>query len=192
MALNAYARPLTDRLALPVAKGLVRMGATPNWLTLFGLAFVLVGVGIVLVGFQVTGATVMALATVVDGLDGAVARLRGTDSALGSFLDSVADRVADAAIFGAAAWIVRGDPLTFIIAVIALAAALITSYIRAKAESLGWEAAVGLIERPERMVVLILGIGFGFVPQAMWILATGGLVTVGQRMWCVVRQALRT
>jgi phosphatidylinositol phosphate synthase len=192
MALNAYARPLTDRLALPVAKGLVRAGVTPNWLTLCGLTFVLVGVGIVLTGFAVPGATVMALATVIDGLDGAVARLRGVDSALGSFLDSVADRVADAAIFGAAAWIVREDPLMFIITMIALAAALITSYIRAKAESLGWEAAVGLIERPERMVVLILGIALGVVPQAMWILAVGGLFTISQRLCCVMRQARHT
>jgi CDP-diacylglycerol--glycerol-3-phosphate 3-phosphatidyltransferase len=189
MALSAYARPLTDRLAQPVAKGLVHLGATPNWLTIVGLVFVLIGVGIVLAGQHLAGAAVMAAATVVDGLDGAVARLRGTDSALGSFLDSVADRVADSAIFGAAAWIVRDDPLLFMVAIIALTAALITSYIRAKAESLGWEATVGLVERPERMVVLILSIGFGFVPLGLWLLAAGGLVTVGQRMRRVMRQA---
>ena len=190
MTLNAYARPLTNRLAMPVAKGLVRLGATPNWLTCVGLLFVLVGVGIVLTGAHGAGAAVMAFATAVDGLDGAVARLRGTANALGSFLDSVSDRVADAAIFGAAAWMVRGDPLLFGVAIVALAAALITSYIRAKAESLGWEATVGVVERPERMVVLILGIGFGLVPVALWLLAVGGLVTVAQRMWCVVRQAM--
>jgi CDP-diacylglycerol--glycerol-3-phosphate 3-phosphatidyltransferase len=192
MALNAYARPLTDRLALPIARGLVRIGATPNGLTTFGLVFVLVGLGIALSGLQGAGAVVMGLATIIDGLDGAVARLRGTDSAFGSFLDSVADRIADAAIMGAAAWIVRGDPLMFIVAMIALASALITSYIRAKAESLGWHATVGLVERPERMVVLILGIGLGFVPLALWLLAMGGLLTVGQRMRCVMRQALRS
>ncbi len=190
MTLTAYARPLTDRIVLPVAKGLVRMGATPNWLTVSGLALVLAGIGIVLGGHEQLGAMVMALATVVDGLDGAVARLRGTDCAFGSFLDSVADRVADAAILGAAAWLVRDDSLLFIVAMIALAAALITSYIRAKAESLGWQATVGLVERPERMAVLILGIGFGFVPAAVWFLAIGGLVTVSQRLRCVTRQAL--
>jgi CDP-diacylglycerol--glycerol-3-phosphate 3-phosphatidyltransferase len=189
VALNAYARPLTNRLAMPVAKGLVRLGATPNWLTVIGLVFVLVGVGIVLAGAAPVGATVMAVATAVDGLDGAVARLRGTASALGSFIDSVSDRVADAAIFGAATWLIRDDPLLFGVAIVALAAALITSYIRAKAESLGWKATVGIVERPERMVVLILGIGFGFVPLALWLLAIGGLVTIGQRISCVVRQA---
>ncbi|MGH7645562.1 MAG: CDP-alcohol phosphatidyltransferase family protein [Gemmatimonadales bacterium] len=191
MALNAHARPLTDRLAVPIAKGLVRLGATPNWLTIFGLVFVLVGVAMVLSGARVAGAVVIALATIVDGLDGAVARLRGTDSDFGAFLDSVADRVADAAIFGAAAWLVRGDPVLFIVAMVALAGALITSYIRAKAEALGWHATVGLVERPERMVALILAIGFGFVPLALWLLAVGGLVTVAQRMTCVTRQALR-
>lgn len=191
MALTAYARPLTDRVAAPVAKRLVRMGATPNWLTCFGLAGVLVGVGLVLTGWHLVGALVMAVATVFDGLDGAVARLRGSDSALGCFLDSVSDRVADAAIFGAAAWLVRADPVLFGVAMVALGTALITSYIRAKAEALGWEATVGLVERPERMVVLILAIGFGFVPLALWALAAGGLVTIAQRLHCVFRQALQ-
>ncbi|MGH8899946.1 MAG: CDP-alcohol phosphatidyltransferase family protein [Egibacteraceae bacterium] len=192
MALTAYARTLTDQMAAPVAKGLVRMGATPNWLTCIGLAGVLVGVGLVLAGWHFPGAVVMAVATVFDGLDGAVARLRGSDSALGCFLDSVSDRIADAAIFGAAAWLVRADPVLFGVAMVALGTALVTSYIRAKAEALGWDATVGLIERPERMIVLILAIGFGFVPLALWVLAAGGLVTVAQRLRCVFRQALQT
>jgi CDP-diacylglycerol--glycerol-3-phosphate 3-phosphatidyltransferase len=191
MVLTAHARTLTDRIATPVAKKLVRMGATPNWLTCFGLAGVLVGVGLVLVGWSFVGALVMAAATILDGLDGAVARLRGSESALGSFLDSVSDRVADAAIFSAAAWLVRADPVLFGVAMVALGTALITSYIRAKAEALGWYATVGLIERAERMVVLILAIGFGFVPAALWALAAGGLVTVAQRLHCVFRQALQ-
>ncbi|MGH8903754.1 MAG: CDP-alcohol phosphatidyltransferase family protein [Egibacteraceae bacterium] len=191
MALTAYARTLTDQMAAPVAKGLVRMGATPNWLTFVGLAGVVVGVGMVLAGQHLPGAVVMAVATVFDGLDGAVARLRGSDSALGCFLDSVSDRVADAAIFGAAAWLVRADPVLFGVAMVALGTALVTSYIRAKAEALGWDATVGLIERPERMIVLILAIGLGFVPMALWTLAAGGLVTIAQRLHCVFRQALQ-
>ncbi|CAN5637469.1 phosphatidylinositol phosphate synthase [soil metagenome] len=188
MALNAHARAVTDRLVLPVARGLVRAGATANWLTFCGLVFTVVGVVIVLRGHAFAGAVVMACATAVDALDGAVARLRGTSSRFGSFYDSVTDRVSDAAIFGAAAWLVRGDPLLFGVAMVALAGAQVTSYVRAKAESLGWDATVGIIERPERVMIIITAIGLGFLEVALWVLAVGSVVTIGQRLAAVLRQ----
>jgi CDP-diacylglycerol--glycerol-3-phosphate 3-phosphatidyltransferase len=188
VALNAHARAVTDRLVLPVARGLVRAGATANWLTFCGLVFTVVGVVIVLRGHAFAGAVVMACATAVDALDGAVARLRGTSSRFGSFYDSVTDRVSDAAIFGAAAWIVRGDPLLFGVAMVALAGAQVTSYVRAKAESLGWDATVGIIERPERVMIIITAIGLGFLEVALWVLAVGSVVTIGQRLAAVLRQ----
>ena len=189
MAINAYARAVTDRIVAPIAKGLVRIGATPNWLTLFGLVATLVGVGLTLALDPLTGGIVMAVGAATDALDGAVARLRGSSGPFGAFYDSVTDRISDAAIFGAAAWLVREDPLLFAVAIVALAAAQLTSYVRAKAESLGWDATVGIIERPERMLLMITAIGLGFVPVALWILAVGGLVTVGQRCVVVFRQA---
>ncbi len=188
MALNAHARAVTDRLVLPVARGLVRAGATANWLTFCGLVFTVVGVVIVLRGHAFAGAIVMACATAVDAFDGAVARLRGTSSRFGSFYDSVTDRVSDAAIFGAAAWLVRGDPLLFGVAMVALAGAQVTSYVRAKAESLGWDATVGIIERPERVMIIITAIGLGFLEVALWVLAVGSVVTIGQRLAAVLRQ----
>lgn len=188
MALNAHARAVTDRLVLPVARGLVRAGATANWLTFCGLVFTVVGVVIVLRGYAFAGAVVMACATAVDAFDGAVARLRGTSSRFGSFYDSVTDRVSDAAIFGAAAWLVRGDPLLFGVAMVALAGAQVTSYVRAKAESLGWDATVGIIERPERVMIIITAIGLGFLEVALWVLAVGSVVTIGQRLAAVLRQ----
>jgi CDP-diacylglycerol--glycerol-3-phosphate 3-phosphatidyltransferase len=188
VALNAHARAVTDRLVLPVARGLVRAGATANWLTFCGLVFTVVGVVIVLRGHAFAGAVVMACATAVDALDGAVARLRGTSSRFGSFYDSVTDRVSDAAIFGAAAWLVRGDPLLFGVAMVALAGAQVTSYVRAKAESLGWDATVGIIERPERVMIIITAIGLGFLEVALWVLAVGSVVTIGQRLAAVLRQ----
>jgi CDP-diacylglycerol--glycerol-3-phosphate 3-phosphatidyltransferase len=77
----------------------------------------------------------------------------------------------------------------FTVALVALGAALLTSYIRAKAESLGWTATVGLLERPERVIILIVGIGLGLLPFALWVLAVGGTVTVAQRLRVVRRQA---
>lgn len=189
MAVNAYARSTTDRIVVPIGRVLVALGVTANSLTFLGLVLVLVGMAVVLTGRPFTGAAIAGFAAVLDALDGTVARLRGTSGQLGSFLDSVTDRLSDAAMFGVVAWLVRDDPLLFAVVVVALAAAQVTSYMRAKAESLGWDATVGLIERPERVFLLLAAIGLGFVPVAMWILAVGGAVTVVQRWVAVVRQA---
>lgn len=189
MALNAYARAVTDRVIVPIARGLVRIGATPNWLTFLGLALTLAGVAVVLLSHPFTGAVTMGVGALLDALDGSVARLRGSAGAVGAFYDSVTDRIGEAAIFGTAAWLVRDDPLTFLAAMVAMGAAQVTPYIRAKAEALGWDATVGFIERAERMILLIAAIGFGFLPVALWVLAVGGLITVLQRLYAVVRQA---
>ncbi len=188
MAINAYARTATDRLVVPIARGLVRVGVTPNWLTFFGLVTTLLGVVAVL-RYGRAGAFVLALGTATDAFDGSVARLRSSASRFGAFYDSVTDRVSDAAILGAAVWLVRDDPLLFGVAMVALASAQLTSYVRAKAESLGWTATVGVIERPERMAIIVLGIGFDLLAPALWLLAIGSLVTVAQRLRAVLSQA---
>lgn len=189
MALNAYARAITDRIVVPIARGLVRVGATPNWLTFFGLVATCAGVVVVLWQHPLTGAAIMALGSVVDAFDGAVARLRGSSGPFGAFYDSVTDRISDTVVFGAAAWIVREDPVLFVVAIVAMGAAQVTPYIRAKAESLGYQATVGVIERAERMIILIAAIGLGFLPIALWVLAIGGLVTIVQRFRVVAQQA---
>ncbi|HUH06762.1 MAG TPA: CDP-alcohol phosphatidyltransferase family protein [Egibacteraceae bacterium] len=189
MAINAYARGVTDRFVLPLAKGLVRLGATANAVTLTGLGATLAGVAVVLAASQRLGAVILALATLTDAFDGTVARLRGEASKLGAFSDSVADRIGEAAIFGAIAWLLRDDALFFGLAITAFAGAQITSYIRAKAESLGWQATVGLVERPERMMVVVPALFFDVVPLAAAVLAAGTLITVAQRVRAVIRQA---
>ena len=188
VVLNAYGRAVTDRVVVPIARGLVRIGVTPNWLTFAGLVLSIVGVVILLTGRPFVGAIVMAFGAAIDAFDGAVARLRGSSGPFGAFYDSVTDRLSDAVVFSAAAWLVREDPLLFTVAMVALAAAQLTSYVRAKAESLGWDATVGIIERPERVIILITAIGLGFLPVALWVLALGGVVTVGQRFFAVMRQ----
>lgn len=192
MALNAYARSATDRVVLPIARVLVRAGATANWLTFAGIVGTVLGTAIVLTGRSLLGALVLVVACAVDAFDGSVARLRGSSSAFGSFYDSVADRISDAVIFGGVAWLVRDDPLSFTLAIVALSTALITSYVRAKAESLGWDATVGLVERPERLILILAGIGLGLVEVALWLLAIGGAVTIAQRFRCVLRQVPST
>jgi CDP-diacylglycerol---glycerol-3-phosphate 3-phosphatidyltransferase len=186
MALNAHARTLTDRLVHPIARVLVRLGLTANGLTTGGLLLTFVAVGII-VGVDVRlGAVVLAFATVTDAFDGAVARIRGTQSTFGAYYDSVADRISDAAILGAAAWLVRDSALLFGVAIVALGGAQVTSYIRAKAEALGWNATVGVLERAERVIIMVLGFFLGLVELALWVLA---IVTSAQRWVVVLRQA---
>lgn len=189
MAVNAYARALTDRVVVPVGRLFVRLGATANTLTLVGLLGTVAGMVVLLAGYPVTGAIVAGVAALLDALDGTVARLRGCASRLGSFYDSVADRIADAVIFGVAAWVVRRDPVAFTGVMAALGTAFLTSYVRAKAESLGWNATVGLVERPERVALMLLALGLGFVAVAAWILVVGGMITVAQRLRSVLQQA---
>lgn len=189
MALNAHARVLTDRVADPVAAVLARLGVSANALTLGGLGVVVAGVALVVSGHPRPGAVVVAVGSLVDAFDGALARRRGTEGKLGAFVDSVTDRVGDIALFGAATWLVRGDPLTFTAAVVAFGGAQLTSYIRARAEALGWDATVGLVERAERVIVLIVAFFFGFVGLAVWALAAGSLITIVQRLVAVTRQA---
>ena len=190
MVVSAHGRSFTDRVVLPIGRVLVAVGLTANSITVLGLVLVLAGMAVVvLTGERFWGAALAGLGSVLDALDGTVARLRGTSGHLGAFVDSVTDRISDAAMFGVVSWLVRDDPLTFAVVVVALGAAQVTSYIRAKAEALGWDASVGLVERPERLLVLLCGLGLGFLEVAAWALAAGGLVTVAQRWVAVVRQA---
>lgn len=192
MALNAYARTATDRLIVPMARTLVRVGATPNWITTAGLLLTAVGAGIVLSGQHFWGGWVITFGVLTDAFDGAVARLRQCDTTLGSFYDSVADRVSDAILFATAAWLVTDRPLLFAVAMVALAAALVTSYMRAKAESLGWNATVGLVERPERVIILVPAMSLDWLAVGLPLLAVGGLITVAQRARAVLQQARGT
>lgn len=189
MALNAYARALTDRVVNPIARVLVRVGFTANGLTSAGLVLTGAGAVVVLSGRPLAGAAVLAVGNVIDAFDGAVARLRGTQSRFGAFYDSVADRVSDGILLGTAAWLVRAEPLMFIVAMAALVGAQLTSYIRAKAESLGWNATVGVLERAERVIILVLAIAFGVLEVALWVLAVGALITVVQRVRVVLAQS---
>ncbi len=189
MALNAYARTLTDKLVDPVARVLVRVGFTANGITTAGLLLNVAAVYVILAVDQRIGAVLLAFALVTDAYDGAVARLRGTSSTFGAFYDSTADRLTDGLILAAAAWVVRDRPVIFVVAMVALVGAQVTSYIRAKAEALGWNATVGILERAERVIILQLGFFFDVLPLVLWILAAGAVITIAQRWLSVLRQS---
>ena len=180
-----------DRVTGPVGAALGRIGATADHLTVLGLALgaasaVAIGTGRLGLGFALLVASALP-----DLLDGPVAKAAGTAGPRGAFLDSVADRVTDALVLGGVAWYLadaRGGRAP-VLALAALAAAGLVSYQRAKAESLGYQARGGLMERAERITVLCAGLVFDVLVPALWVIVVLSLLTAAQRFARVWRQA---
>lgn len=181
----------------PVVRLLLRFGVHPDAVTWFGAITVTVTALVCFsAGWLWQGALAVAVLSISDMLDGQMARESGLSSRWGGFLDSSLDRIADAGVLGGLAWHlgVRVGAAWAAVAVAALVAAQLTSYVKARAEGLGCRASVGVVTRPDRIVLALLGAllaGLG-VPYAlegaMLLLLVGGTVTVGQRLVAVRRQ----
>jgi CDP-diacylglycerol--glycerol-3-phosphate 3-phosphatidyltransferase len=125
-------------------------------------------------------------------LDGQLARIKGSSGKYGAFLDSTMDRFADAAVFGGITiWFMRTDDLLGVVSLFCLAGGMSVSYVKARAEGLGLNADVGVIERPERLIIGLTSIGLSglgipyVLPIGMWALAAGTAITLCQRMRAV-------
>jgi len=199
--LNRYARAFFTRVLTPTAQYLLRRGVGPDTVTLVGtLGVVVCALVFFPRGHFLWGTVTVTLFIFSDLLDGTMARLAGRVSKWGGFLDATMDRFGDAAIFGGLAYYFAGvrDRTMFVLALVCLVSGAITSYTRAKAESLGFECSVGFIERGERLVGSLVatglaGLGVPFVQAiALWALAIGSTATVVQRILHVRGQALPT
>jgi CDP-diacylglycerol---glycerol-3-phosphate 3-phosphatidyltransferase len=183
-------RASVERGLEPVGKSLKRAGINADVLTVIGLAFA-VGTAFLIASGHLVLAVFGVIATgVPDILDGTVARHSGRAGPRGAFLDSVSDRVSDAVLFGGVAWFLvgEGDYLP-LLAFAAVALSMLISYERAKAESLGFTANGGIMERAERMVLLAVGLAFGILVPVMWIMVVLLAVTAVHRFAKVWRQA---
>jgi CDP-diacylglycerol--glycerol-3-phosphate 3-phosphatidyltransferase len=197
--LGINARPAVAKVLAPVVSGLARIGVTPDMVTITGtLAAVLASVFLIGNGILFWGAFVVTLSVLLDMLDGALARARGGGSLFGAVLDSTGDRAADAAIFGALAWWFSGrgdDRLLVLLALVCLVLGVLTSYVKARAEGVGLRCDVGIVERTERLILVLTGTGLSglgvpyAVHVALWLLLVGSAVTVGQRFVAVHRAA---
>jgi CDP-diacylglycerol--glycerol-3-phosphate 3-phosphatidyltransferase len=197
---NVKVRPAVARVVGPVARGLARRGVSPDVITVTGTVGVLGGsLGFYPRGQWFWGTIVVAAFAFSDMLDGAVARVTGRTGVWGAFLDSTLDRFGDAAVFGGIALFYAGrghDLLLCCVALACLVFASLTSYIKARAEGLGLRCDVGLAERSERLVVILLCTGLsGLLDEdwirisGLWFLAGATLITVGQRLLFVRQQA---
>jgi CDP-diacylglycerol--glycerol-3-phosphate 3-phosphatidyltransferase len=198
--LNRYARAFITKVFTPLARLLLRLGVSPDVVTLVGTIGVCVGALAFYPRHEFFWGTIVITAFVFsDTLDGTMARLSGRSGNWGAFLDSTLDRIGDAAIFGGLVlWYAgEGDMLMAGLALACLILGLVVSYARARAEGLGMTANVGIAERAERLVAVLLAtglVGLG-VPEVLLtvvlaLLAVASLVTVCQRVLTVRKQAL--
>lgn len=181
----------------PVVRLAIALHLTPNTITVIGLIITIVASALVAGGWLLVGAAVLIAGSLLDAVDGALARAQGGGTAFGGFLDSTLDRASEAILFvGIATWflVALDEPMLPVLAVlVALTASFLVSYARAKAEAIGLDASVGLAQRTERLVLAIAGIalaGLGFTPlliATVVLIAALSVATVIQRIWHVWR-----
>ncbi len=169
-----------------------RIPLNPNTITIIGFALTLAS-SVLLAHNLVIGALCLLPSGLFDLLDGIVARSRGESSSFGGFLDSVLDRYSDAVILLAIAWNMggTGQKTGVILAMITLVGSLLISYARARAEGLGVSCTHGLMERPERLILLFIGAVSGYMVAMLWLLAGLTHLTVLQRILYARKQFKR-
>jgi CDP-diacylglycerol---glycerol-3-phosphate 3-phosphatidyltransferase len=192
-------RPAITRVLTPVGHALARTPITPNAVTLIGTVGVAGGALILFPqGEMFPGALTCTIFVLTDMLDGTLARIKGTSGVWGAFLDSTMDRIADAAIFsGLVWWFMRGghNPTLGGVSLFCLVTGALVSYAKARAQGLGLRCDVGLIERPERMLISLVAVGVSglgvpyILPVGLWALAAGSAYTFWQRVHAVYREA---
>lgn len=189
---DGHFRANAEKRLRPIGLKLKRTGISADHLTGFGV--VMAGASAVAIGTGAlrAGLLLLVFAAVPDVLDGAVAKASGTASPRGAFFDSVSDRVADALLLGGVAWFLAGrhPGRIAILPLAVLGASMLISYERAKADSLGFDARGGLMERAERLAALALALLFdSLMVPVLWVMLVLTLVTAVQRFVKVWRQA---
>ncbi|MCK8675608.1 CDP-alcohol phosphatidyltransferase family protein [Rhodococcus sp. HM1] len=195
--LSFFGRASVSKVTAPLGRALIRTGLTPDAVTLIGtVATIAAALTLFPMGQLFWGTMVIWLFVMFDMLDGAMARARGGGTRFGAVLDATCDRVADGAIFAGLAWWAVYDeqsrPL-FVATLICLVSSQVISYAKARAEASGLSADGGLIERPDRLIIVLVGAGFTglgidwAIHVAMWLLAAGSVITVFQRVIAVRR-----
>jgi CDP-diacylglycerol--glycerol-3-phosphate 3-phosphatidyltransferase len=176
------------RAVAPVAERLVNGRVTPNMLTVAGLVLTLAAAPFIITGHTALGAVIFLVGSLTDMLDGAVARLGKQVTAFGAFLDSTSDRVAEGVVLGSIALLYAREGHIGRVALVftVMIASFLVSYTRARAEALGLQCKVGLMSRPERVVLLVVGLLFAGYFVLDVVLAVMAILT----SWTVVTRIL--
>ena len=191
-------RAAYEKLSTPVAKAALRAGLTPDSITIIGTAgTVVAALTLYPIGQLWWGSVAVCFFVLADMLDGAMARQRGGGTRFGAVLDATCDRIGDGAIFCGLLWWAAfslGSTSLVVGLMICLVTSQVISYVKARAEATGLSGEGGLIERPERLIIVLVGAGLSDLPfypmpwilhVAVWLLAVASLVTLGQRVHSV-------
>lgn len=186
-----WARKWSARLIRPIAELLGNLGLTPNAVTVLGLALTIAVAAVIATGRTQLGGVLLIITLAFDAVDGTLARLTGSTSRFGAFLDSTLDRWAEVALYSALVWLFlqQGQDAGVMLATAAMATSLLVSYTRARAEGVGIQCKEGLLTRFERMLLLIAGLIFNQVILALAVIAILAGVTAVQRIWATWRQS---
>ncbi len=185
-------RTTVDKGLMPIGHSLRRTGITADVITVIGIAMASVAAVTIGAGYLRVGFLFLLLTGIPDALDGAVARASGTGSDRGAFFDSVSDRLTDGLLFGGVTWyLASNEPGRIMMLPVAIMGlAMFISYQRAKAESLGFDAKGGIMERAERIIVLALALLFSeLLIPILWVMLVLTAITAVQRFVKVWRQA---
>ena len=193
-------RAFFTKVISPVARLLLKLGVSPDAVTVVGTLGVVAGALVFFPqGKLLTGVLVITAFVFSDLVDGHMARLSGRTNKFGAFLDSTLDRIGDGAIFAGIALYFAGpgdSDLYTVLALVCLVMGAVTSYARARAEGLGFQAKVGIAERADRLVAILVMTGFSAIFDlpvlleiALWALAVASTITVIKRIWVVRQQA---
>jgi CDP-diacylglycerol---glycerol-3-phosphate 3-phosphatidyltransferase len=171
---------------LHVGSWFAKLGVTPNMATLIGLGLNVIVAVILGFGHPIIAGVLLLLASAFDMVDGSIARATNTVSKFGGFFDSTIDRYSEIVVYvGLLVWLntTSDDHLGSLLTVIAATGALMISYARARAEAIGYKASVGLVARPERVVLLALCL---IIKQPMWALSILAILTHVTAIWRIV------
>jgi CDP-diacylglycerol--glycerol-3-phosphate 3-phosphatidyltransferase len=177
----------------PIGAFLNKLGISPNTMTMLGLLGNIVGAFFLAKGEMFMGGLLIVICTPFDALDGTMARLKGEVSEFGAFLDSVTDRYSELFVLGELLFYftLRGDATTTVGIYVAAAGSVLVSYVKARAESLKFDANVGILTRVERYLVIAPLLLLNQPQLAIWIIAVLANVTAFQRIWKVRQQAYK-
>jgi CDP-diacylglycerol--glycerol-3-phosphate 3-phosphatidyltransferase len=174
-------RPKVTRFIEPIGKGLAAIGMTPTMMTVLGLLVVVSGSVVIANGELAVGAWIVAGGSLLDGLDGAVARASNSVTARGAFLDSAFDRLGEIAAFAGLGVAMAGETRILLLIILAMGGAMIVPYMRARAEAQGLEGKGGLMGRAERVLLFTLGLVTGYVEVMLWVFVVLVWFTAVQR-----------
>jgi CDP-diacylglycerol--glycerol-3-phosphate 3-phosphatidyltransferase len=186
-----WARKWSAHLIRPIAELLGSLGLTPNAVTVLGLALTVAVAAVIATGRTQLGGVLLIFTLAFDAVDGTLARLMGSTSRFGAFLDSTLDRWAEVALYSALVWLFlsQGQDTGVMLATAAMATSLLVSYTRARAEGVGIPCKEGLLTRFERMLLLIAGLIFNQIILALGVIAILAGITAVQRIWTTWRQS---